>query len=182
MRNKKIIWLVRTAVCIALLVTLQAITKPMGTLVTGSCVNLVLVASVLIGGFASGLTVATISPFMAFLLQIAPMPIYLVPGVAIGNIALIAVYWLLLKKVPVKKELQPVMWVAAIVIAAAVKFGVLYLVIKIIIVAIVTAIQGAAKAPAALFSIQQMFTAAIGGTLAMAIVKPIEYAVNKRKQ
>ena len=181
MRNNKVIWIVRTAVLIALLVTLQAITKPLGTLVTGSCVNFVLVAAVLLGGLWSGLTVALISPFMAFLLQIAPMPIYLVPGVAIGNMALVAVYWLLLNKVKVSKKLEPVMWVAAIVLAAAVKFGVLYLVIKVLIVALVTAIQGAAKAPAALFSVQQMVTAAIGGTLAMAVIKPISYAINKNK-
>ncbi len=186
MRNKSVIWLVRTAVCIALLVALQAITKPLGQMVTGSCVNFVLVASVLIGGFASGVTVAAISPFMAFLLQIAPMPIYLVPGVAIGNIALVVVYYLilnlLLKKVKATTKLQLiVLWIVAIAVAAAVKFGVLYLVIKVLIVAIVTAFGGVAKAPAALYSIPQLFTALIGGAVAMAVVKPIEYALNRNK-
>jgi len=39
---KKTIWIVRTAVCLALLLVLQVATKSLGQFVTGSCVNLVL--------------------------------------------------------------------------------------------------------------------------------------------
>ena len=44
--RKKVLWITETAVMLALLVTLQALTKPMGQLVTGSCVNAVLAISV----------------------------------------------------------------------------------------------------------------------------------------
>ena len=37
--RKKILWITETAVMLSLLVALQAITKPMGQMVTGSCVN-----------------------------------------------------------------------------------------------------------------------------------------------
>ena len=40
--NKKIRWITETAVMLALLVSLQALTKPMGQWVTGPCVNTVL--------------------------------------------------------------------------------------------------------------------------------------------
>ena len=40
--NKKIRWITETAIMLALLVTLQALTKPAGQFVTGSCVNVVL--------------------------------------------------------------------------------------------------------------------------------------------
>mgnify|MGYP007098824989 FL=1 len=48
--NKKTLWITETAVMIALLVALQWATKPLGQFVTGSCVNLVLGVSVLVGG------------------------------------------------------------------------------------------------------------------------------------
>ena len=42
--------------------------KPMGQLVTGSCVNAVLAISALVGGLGCGATVAAISPVLAYLL------------------------------------------------------------------------------------------------------------------
>ena len=66
--NKKIRWITETAIMLALLVTLQALTKGFGQLVTGSCVNAILAVSVLVGGLWSGLTIALVSPVLAFLL------------------------------------------------------------------------------------------------------------------
>ena len=57
--NKKIRWITETAVLLALLVTLQALTKPMGQLVTGSCVNAILAVAVLVAGLGSGVPKAT---------------------------------------------------------------------------------------------------------------------------
>ena len=54
--NKKIRWITETAVMLALLVSLQALTKPMGQLVTGSCVNAILAVSALVGGLSCGLS------------------------------------------------------------------------------------------------------------------------------
>ena len=82
--NKKIRWITETALMLALLVSLQAITKPLGQLVTGSCVNAILAVSVLVGGLSCGLTVALISPVLAFLLGIAPQ-ILTVPAIMVGN-------------------------------------------------------------------------------------------------
>ena len=47
---KKTVWIARTAVCLALLIAIQFLTKSLGQLVTGSCVNLVLAIAALIGG------------------------------------------------------------------------------------------------------------------------------------
>ena len=89
--RKKVLWITETAVMLALLVTLQALTKPMGQLITGSCVNAVLAVSALVGGLGCGLTVAVISPVLAYLLGIAPQ-ILTVPAIMVGN----AVYVVLL--------------------------------------------------------------------------------------
>ena len=89
--QKKIRWITETAVMLALLVALQALTKPMGQLVTGSCVNTVLAIAALVGGLSCGLVVALCSPVLAFLLGIAPQ-ILTVPAIMVGN----AVYVVLL--------------------------------------------------------------------------------------
>ena len=72
---------------------MQAATKNLGQFVTGSCVNAVLAAATLLGGFASGLIVAVVSPFLAFLLGIGPKLIEVVPAIAIGNLALVLILW-----------------------------------------------------------------------------------------
>ena len=76
---------------LALLVALQAVTKPLGQLVTGSCVNAVLAVATLFVGLGGGLTVALVSPVCAFLLGIAPNFVTVLP-IMLGN----AVYALLL--------------------------------------------------------------------------------------
>ena len=65
---KKTTWIVRTAVCLALLLVLQVATKSLGQFVTGSCVNLVLAMAALSGGLWSGVAVAVLSPFCAYAL------------------------------------------------------------------------------------------------------------------
>ena len=70
--RKKVLWITETALMLALLVALQAVTKPLGQLVTGSCVNGVLAIAALLVGMSSGITVALLSPVFAFLFGIAP--------------------------------------------------------------------------------------------------------------
>ena len=89
--KKNIRFITETAVMLALLIALQALTKPMGQLVTGSCVNGILAVTVLVAGLYSGITVAVLSPVLAYLLGIAPQ-ILTVPASMVGN----TVYVLLL--------------------------------------------------------------------------------------
>ena len=90
--NKKVLWITETAVMLALLVALQAVTKPMGQLVTGSFVNAVLAVTVLIAGLYSGITVAIISPVLAYLLGIAPQ-ILTVPAIMVGNVVFVVLLY-----------------------------------------------------------------------------------------
>ena len=96
--KKKTLWIAETAVMIALLVALQGLTKPAGQFVTGSCVNLILGVSTLVGGLWCGFTVALLSPFFAFLLGIGPALIQEVPAIAVGNIALVVQLWFICRK------------------------------------------------------------------------------------
>ena len=69
MKNKTY-WIAETAVMIALLVALQWATKPLGQFVTGSCVNLVLGVSTLVGGVWCGAVVAIAGLVCAVALRI----------------------------------------------------------------------------------------------------------------
>ena len=180
--RKKVLWITETAVMLALLVTLQALTKPMGQLITGSCVNAVLAVSVLVGGLGCGLTVAVISPVLAYLLGIAPQ-ILTVPAIMVGN----AVYVVLLSVLADKTGKNIVKQVTAWVAAAAAKFAALYAIVVLLICGVLSEsllASGVMKAPMlkalpATFSWPQLFTALIGGAVALLIVPVIRKAMHK---
>lgn len=176
MNNRsKIKWIAETAIFIALLVTLQAVTKAMSQFVTGSMVNLILITSTLVSGFASGLTVAAISPFFAFMLGIGPKFIALVPFVALGNIALVLVWGMLCKK-----NTEVKMMVAALITGAVLKFTVLYGgIVKFAIPTLLALPEKQAAVMGANFSWPQLVTAALGGFLAILITPVLKKALKK---
>ena len=180
--NKKIRWITETAVMLALLVSLQAITKPLGQLVTGSCVNTVLAISALVGGLSCGLVVALCSPVLAFLLGIAPAALT-VPAIMAGN----AVFVVLLSQLADKTGKQIVKQVFAWVLAAVGKFAALYAIVVWLICGVLAEKLLAAgtlkppmlKALPATFSWPQLFTALIGGAVALLIVPVLRKALRK---
>ena len=185
--RKKILWITETAVMLALLVALQAITKPLGQLVTGSCVNAVLAIAVLLAGMSSGITVALISPVCAFLLGIAPNFVTVLP-IMLGNVCFVVLLRLIAGKSVKPIWRQPL----ALVVAAGVKFAVLYLLVVKVICGIASgALLGKKlgeivvlappmleKLPA-MFTWPQLFTALIGGALALVIVPMLRKALHK---
>ena len=185
--RKKILWITETAVMLALLVALQAITKPMGQLVTGSCVNAVLAISVLLAGMSSGITVALISPVCAFLLGIAPNFVTVLP-IMLGNVCYVVLLRLIAGTHHKPIWRQPV----ALVAAAAAKFGILYLLVVKVICGIASgALLGKKlgevvvlappmleKLPA-MFAWPQLFTALIGGAVGLLITPVLRKALHK---
>ncbi len=180
MKNKTL-WVVETGVMLAVLVVVQWITKPLGTIVTGSAVNFVLIAATLLAGIWSGVIVGAVSPFLALLLGIVPLPIYIVPVVALGNAVIVVTYGLILKlALNQSKPRKYLIWAAAIAAGSLLKFAVLYAGVNWLVMPLMTNVAGiAAKAPAAVFSTQQMLTAVIGGTLAMLVVPQVIKATRR---
>ena len=180
--NKKIRWITETAVMLALLGSLQAITKPLGQLVTGSCVNTVLAISALVGGLSCGMVVALCSPVLAFLLGIAPAALT-VPAIMAGN----AVFVVLLSQLADKTGKQIVKQVFAWVLAAVGKFAALYAIVVWLICGVLAEsllASGAMKPPMlttlpATFSWPQLITALIGGAIALAITPVLRKALHK---
>ena len=180
--NKKVRWITETAVMLALLVALQAISKPLGQLVTGSFVNAVLAVAVLVAGLYSGITVALISPVLAYFLGIAPQ-ILTVPAIMVGN----TVYVMLLYFVAGTDSKRIVRQIVAWICAAAAKFAALYAIVVWLICGVFSKgllASGALKPPMlkmlpATFSWPQLVTALIGGAAALLIVPVLRKALRK---
>ena len=180
--SKKIRWITETAVMLALLVSLQALTKPMGQLVTGSCVNAILAVSALVGGLSCGLVVALCSPVLAFLLGIAPQ-ILTVPAIMVGNTVFVVLLSWLADKTGKNLVKQVVAWISA----AVAKFAALYAIVVWLICGVLSEsllASGVMKAPMlkalpATFSWPQLFTALIGGAVALVITPVLRKALHK---
>jgi hypothetical protein len=191
MKNK-IRWITETAVMLALLICLQWVgsfvpDQMTKQLITGSLVNCVLAVTVLVAGMGSGITVALISPICAFLFGIAPNFVTVAP-IMVGNVC-----YVVLLRLIIGKSLKPV-WKqpVALVSAAVVKFGVLYLLVVRLICGIASnALLGkkigevVVLAPPMLkmlptmFAWPQLATALIGGTLALLVVPVIRKALKR---
>ena len=180
--RKKILWVTETAVMLALLVTLQALTKPMGQMVTGSCVNAILAVSAVVGGAGCGLVVALVSPVLAFLLGIAPQ-ILTVPAIMVGNTVYVVLLSVLADKTGKNRVKQAIAWIAA----AGAKFAALYTIVVWLICGVFSEgllASGMLKAPMltalpATFSWPQLITALIGGAVALLIVPVLRKTLHK---
>lgn len=180
--NKKVRWVVETGALLAVLVALQAVTKPLGQIVTGSCVNMVLAVSAMLCGLGSGAVVALASPVLAFLLGIAAN-VVTVPAIMLGNLAYVAVLSLpgLLKKD------APAFRIAGWLAGSAAKFALLYLTVAKIICGVASAsllASGLLKEKMltvlpVTFGVTQLITALIGGGAALAVYYPLRRAIRK---
>ena len=173
--NKHIRLITQTAVMLALLISLQALTKPMGQLVTGSFVNAVLAVTALFVGLPGGLAVALLSPVAAYLLGIAPQ-LLTVPAIMVGN----TVYVIVLARLESWKLLG---WLTA----SLAKFAALYAIVVLLFCGVLSETllaSGMLKAPMlqvlpVTFSWLQLCTALIGGGAALLILPLLRKALRK---
>lgn len=187
--NKKIRWITQTAVLLAMLICLQwagsFVPDPLiKQLITGSFVNCVLAVTVLLVGMSSGVTVALISPVCAYLFGIAPNFITVAP-IMLGNVCYVVLLRLLMGKTVWRQTV-------ALVSAATVKFGVLYLLVIHLICGVASdALLGkklgdiVVLAPPMLkllptmFAWPQLVTALVGGAIAFTIRPVLGKALHK---
>ena len=162
--KQKTLQITRTAALLALLIVLQAVTKPAGQLVTGSCVNAVLAVTALLCGVWPGVAVALVSPFAAFLLGIGPQLIAVVPAIAAGNL----VYAVLLSLIARQ--------IAAWLLASFAKFLTLYLLVVRLLCHVLPLKQAQIVMFSTMFSWPQLVTALIGGALALALCPILRHA------
>ncbi len=178
--HKRVLWIAETAVMLGLLVAVQGVTAGLGNqFLTGSCVNLILAVTAMVVGLWGGVVVAVASPFLAFLFGIGPKFIQLLPGIALGNLALVLVLHFVMKKTSTRLWPSIAAWLGA----AVGKYSVMYLVmVQLLVPALVGGGVIPAKASAALtvqFSWPQFITALIGAGLAMLITPMLKKALKK---
>ncbi len=168
--KNKILWVTRTGMLLALLVTLQWATASLGQLVTGSSVNAVLAVAALTVGLPGGLMVALLSPFFAFLLGIGPKLVQIIPLIALGNGVLVLCVHILLGRKPVSWPRKAL----GIAISAIAKFAVLYVAVVQVLIPLMGAAlpQKQAAMFTAMFSWPQLLTA-LCGTLAAVMLQPL---------
>ena len=179
MNNKdKIFWIARSSVFIALLIVLQVATAPLGQIVTGVIVNLILVVCVMTCGLSPGCSVAAVSPVVAKIFGIGPFW-SLIPFIATGNIVLV-VLWHYIGNRHMGHKYAP--YAAALVTAAVAKFLVLYVGILQIAVPIILGLpEQQAAVISVMFSIPQLINPLIGGILATILLPILKNAIGERR-
>ena len=190
--HRKVRWITETAAMLALLICLQwlgsfvpeQLTKQ---LITGTLVNCVLAVTVLAVGMRGGIVVAVASPICAFLLNIAPNFVTVLP-IMLGNVSYVVLLRLMLRKDSKTAWKKPV----AVTTAAAVKFGVLYVLVVEVICGlaaewllgkkvgdVVVLAPKMLKMLPVMFTWPQLITAIVGGLLAMLILPVLRKALHR---
>jgi len=183
MLHNRILWITRTGILTALLITLQWLTAGTqafaGQYITGTCVNCILAVSVLVAGLSSGICVALLSPFFAFLLKIGPAVPQIVPCIAAGNIAFVLVLHFLVKGEGMRSWKR---W-TGLLAAALGKFLVLYTLVTKLFIPLMGENLSSKQVTlfSAMFSWPQLVTALLGGFAAMLILPMIQKPINKRR-
>ena len=176
MNNKqRILWITQTGMMIALLITSQAITAGLGNqFITGSIVNGILFVTTMMLGLYSGLTVAVLSNFFAFMLGIGPAMFPLVPFVAAGNATLVLVYWLIAGK----RSHIVAFPIAGVIAGSVAKFAALY--VGIVLIAAPHLLNLPPAAPVYfMFSWPQLVTALLGGSVALNLFPLLKRALKR---
>ena len=201
--NKRIIWITQSALFLGLVIAVQAATTGFGIqLITGSLVNLTLILCVMLCGYAQGLTAAALSPLFAKLLSIGPTW-ELIPFISFANVIIVTV-WFFIGNLGDKCNkwgrgdslyatnaprphllhlLRTAFHIAALVAGAAAKFLFLYFsIVRIMIPYVLTGLpEKKANALSATFSVTQLFTALIGGGLAVILIPLIKKAIKTQR-
>lgn len=163
--KEKTLWITKTAMLLALLIVLQAITRGFSQLVTGSCVNAILALSALMVGISGGIIIAVISPFMAFVLGIGPQLLPIVPAIAAGNVVFVVALWALTHNHRNEKKWHLLAWC----VSAVCKFLTLYVIVVQLLCHMLPLKEAQIAVFSTMFSWPQLITALIGGAVALLV-------------
>lgn len=153
MMSKRIVFLTRTAVLLALTLAIQMIGMPQYA--TGPLVNTMLYIAATFVGIWGGVAIGIVTPVVAFMRGILPAPLSpMIPYIAAGNAVLVIVFGLLERRGRLAA-------IAGVVAASVVKFLVLSSAVRFV-VQVKPAIAKAMQTP-------QLFTALAGGAIALIV-------------
>ena len=158
-RNKTMNQLARTSVLLALALVFQIGFNQFGPTIVGPLVNMTLLIAAAVVGSTSAILIGCLTPLMAFVLGISTfLPV--VPFIMAANALLVLTFNLIRKRVKFYGN------IVAMILAAFVKFAFLAISIRYFVTLFVDAV----KPPmVTLFTLPQLTSALIGGTLALVI-------------
>ena len=183
-------WIAQTGIFLALLVVAQIATRPFGNqILTGSLNNMLFILAVMLLGLSSATVLAVVSPVLGTVMGVGPLWPF-IPVIIAGNIALIVLWHFIRAKgngcvrAKQKGAIHDHKWkvhehkgtvraihhrcITALIVAAIVKFLILYFGIVRFIVPLVLGLEEPqASVVSAAFSWPQIITASIGGVLAL---------------
>jgi len=176
--NSRAVWVAQTGIFLALLIVAQVATRPFGnSILTGSLNNMLFILTVMVCGLSSAIILGVISPVIALLLGMAPFWPFL-PVIICGNLVLVSLWHFIALK---DRDSGKARKVIALVVAAVIKFLVLYIGIVSFVVPLVLGLEEPqASAVSAAFSWPQIVTASIGGVLALLLFPVLNKALPKR--
>lgn len=169
--KEKTRFITETGIIIAMLIAVQFFTKGLGQFVTGSLVNLILAVATIICGLWSGVIVATISPFVAFMLSIGTPFLVIVPFIAMGNLIFVLSMHFVFDK---NKYL-------AVLIGAILKFSFMYFVITKVVLIHMELKEAVFNVLSVSFSYPQLITALIGGALSILVIPMLKKGLKWEK-
>jgi hypothetical protein len=175
MKLKKILF---TAMMLALLIGVMFVTRSFGPLVTGTLVNLILLVTLFTVGLASGLTVAVVAPFLAFLVGLSHALPQTMPFVAAANAILVGIAYLVRKRIMEKGLQNKLLAACGLVGAGVVKTAFLWVGLVLIALPLIPGLQEKQiEILTASFTWPQLVTSLAGGALAMLIMPLLRKAV-----
>jgi len=151
----------RTGVLLALALVFQIGFTQFAQPTVGPLVNMTLIIAAVVVGSIPAIIIGCLTPLMAFILGIMPL-LPLVPFIMVGNALLILSFNLVRKSLPKFGES------VGIIVAAFLKFIFLAVSIRYFVIYFIE------KVPAKMitaFSLPQLYTALIGGILALMVIK-----------
>ncbi len=126
-------------------------------------------------GLWSGVVVAALSPFFAFLLGIGPQLLPIVPAIAVGNLVFVVLLWALTRR----RSAPPLRQAAAWLVSAVGKFLALYLIVVQILCRVLPLKPPQIDTFSAMFSWPQLVTALIGGGVALLAAPALRKALKR---
>ncbi|HHV96528.1 MAG TPA: ECF transporter S component [Clostridiaceae bacterium] len=169
MSKSKVIIVSRTAILLALTIVFQMMGRFMGpnnNYIVGPLVNATLIVATAATGLWGATAISVIAPFVSALTNkaaIAPLILSFSPFIALGNFVYVLCFYLISKKNKV----------IGIIVGSIVKFGLLLASISAFI-----RVMKVEEKPAAvltgLFSWPQLFTALVGGSIALFVIRTLK--------
>lgn len=181
--KQQILRITITAIFLALLIAGQLlfglIGAPLAQYFVGSWVNLILALAALVIGWPYAVSLGLISPFVALLVGIAPPFIEIIPLIALAN-AMFGLIIFFINKIKVKATLQPLIAVGSVILATVIKVGLMYITIVAWLLPALGIPPVQRSLLSAVYSINQLPTAIIGGSLAIIVAIPVKQALRYR--